>query len=206
MSTKTQTKSFSPCYCGCGFIASSGSLYKPGHDAKHVSVLLKDALSNQITFDDARSKLTTQAIRLKFELAYLRALAKLDAKSAKLCVVCTSRRRSTKQGENPELCSKCFEEAGYENDHYDGNHDAGSLPTKCPLCKTGEHASEAAINAAIAAGEAATETSWEIKIGRWWYPVTEAANLYNDIFAVVYVDKKGETHEVEVSIDKLRQV
>jgi len=31
-------------------------------------------------------------------------------------------------GENPDCCSSCFEQAGYENEHYDGGHAEGELP------------------------------------------------------------------------------
>ena len=37
-------------------------------------------------------------------------------------------------GENPNYCSSCFEQAGYENEHYDGGHAEGELPDLCPLC------------------------------------------------------------------------
>ena len=40
-------------------------------------------------------------------------------------------------GENPDYCSSCFEQAGYENDHYDGGHADGELPDLCPLCGAG---------------------------------------------------------------------
>ena len=33
------------------------------------------------------------------------------------------------------VCNECYEEAGYENEHYDGGHAEGSEPVKCPLCR-----------------------------------------------------------------------
>ena len=148
-STKTQTKSFAPCHCGCGLVASSGSLYKPGHDAKHVSVLISYIAAGITTVDQAKAQLPTGALRVKLHNALARKARLAEAKAAK------------------------------------------------------QAAKQAANAAAEAAAEA--ETSWEIKVGRWWYPVTEAANLHDDIFAVVYVDKQGETHEVKASVNKLRQ-
>ena len=32
-------------------------------------------------------------------------------------------------------CRKCWDEAGFENEHQDGGHDPGSRPDCCPMCR-----------------------------------------------------------------------
>lgn len=51
-----------------------------------------------------------------------------------VCVCCGKRTRETGEGESGcELCLKCFNEAGIENEHLDGYHD--EEPRKdCPDC------------------------------------------------------------------------
>lgn len=78
--TATQTKSFSPCYCGCGLLASSKSLYKQGHDAKHVSVLLSYIAAGTHTVDEAKSLLPSTALQVKLHNTLARRIAKQAAK------------------------------------------------------------------------------------------------------------------------------
>jgi hypothetical protein len=44
-----------PCTCGCGE-TTGGGLYRPGHDARHVSRLVKQVKSSELTLDAARSE------------------------------------------------------------------------------------------------------------------------------------------------------
>lgn len=44
-----------PCTCGCGE-TTGGGLYRPGHDARHVSALTKRVKANELTLDQARSE------------------------------------------------------------------------------------------------------------------------------------------------------
>jgi len=59
-------------------------------------------------------------------------------KSTYTCINCEKVTRETGQGESGcELCAKCFDEAGYENEHTDGGHECGSNPDYCPACRPG---------------------------------------------------------------------
>ena len=54
------------------------------------------------------------------------------------CSSCKKQTRETGQGESGcDLCAKCYDEAGWENSHTDGNHDCGSEPDFCPACRPG---------------------------------------------------------------------
>lgn len=68
--------------------------------------------------------------RLEAESAALAAAAK-----KRTCTYC-SIRLTAKNSEkfNDGYCNACFEQAGIENDHQDGNHEAGSEMTTCPMC------------------------------------------------------------------------
>lgn len=52
------------------------------------------------------------------------------------CGNCGKKTRETGEGESSvKLCRKCYDEAGFECDHLDGNHEPGTLPDDCPLCR-----------------------------------------------------------------------
>lgn len=44
-----------PCTCGCGE-TTGGGLYRPGHDARHVSALTKQVRAGELTLDKARAE------------------------------------------------------------------------------------------------------------------------------------------------------
>ena len=188
--TKTTTKSYSPCFCGCGFLAGGKSLYKQGHDAKHVSVLLSYVAAGTHTADEAKSLLPSTALQVKLHNALARRTAKQAAKVAgrqprtakNPCVVCGTRPKSKDINENPELCSVCFEEAGFENDHMDGNHAPGTERAGCSICRA---------------------MTSEVKVGRWWYPVVSVAVGTNEVY-VAYTAKDGTVKETVTTEDKLR--
>ena len=81
--TKTTTKSYSPCFCGCGFLAGGKSLYKRGHDAKHVSVLLSYIAAGTHTVDEAKAALPSPALRVKLHNALARQARRQEAKANK---------------------------------------------------------------------------------------------------------------------------
>ena len=69
--TKTQTtKSYSPCYCGCGFLA--GGKYKQGHDAKHVSNLLQGIVEGRLYLAQAQDTLPSWKLQAKLAAAVTR--------------------------------------------------------------------------------------------------------------------------------------
>lgn len=44
--------------------------------------------------------------------------------TAKLCIVCNTRRPSRNNGRDfADMCGACYQESGWENTHSDGNHD-----------------------------------------------------------------------------------
>jgi len=50
------------------------------------------------------------------------------------CRVCGKRTRETGEGESSiELCRRCYDEAGLENDHSDNGH--FTLDEGCPTCR-----------------------------------------------------------------------
>jgi len=59
------------------------------------------------------------------------------------CDYCGKRTRNTGRGEYQDwtgggICGRCYEEAGFENDHqdYGADHDgSGPQPDDCPLCR-----------------------------------------------------------------------
>ena len=100
--TKTQTtKTYSPCTCGCGFTAGAKSLYKQGHDAKHVSVLLSYVVAGTHTLDEAKKQLPSTALQVKLHNAFVRYAAKQAAKADKA--------PRTKKFIDPEQCDRCGE-------------------------------------------------------------------------------------------------
>lgn len=71
MSTKTSTKDTArECACGCGIAITTSATYKPGHDAKHVSVTLAYIAAGNLTpaqglaiFADSRPALHNKLAR-----------------------------------------------------------------------------------------------------------------------------------------------
>ena len=49
------------------------------------------------------------------------------------CVACGKKTRKTGKNDSTELCNKCYDMAGMENEHNDGHHNANFNP-KCPDC------------------------------------------------------------------------
>ncbi len=55
------------------------------------------------------------------------------------CTSCRKMTRETGDSESSvEMCKQCYYEAGLENEHQDGYHDADDLGpnTDCPMCRT----------------------------------------------------------------------
>jgi hypothetical protein len=67
------------CLCGCGVQANAGRIYKPGHDARHVSKLVKATLAGQITKAEAHKQLPSAPLSYKYD----NALANADANTSK---------------------------------------------------------------------------------------------------------------------------
>lgn len=82
--TKTTIKTYSPCFCGCGSLTGAQSLYKPGHDAKHVSVLLSYIAAGTYTLDEAKQQLPSTPLRVKLHNAFARYTAKTKTKAPTL--------------------------------------------------------------------------------------------------------------------------
>lgn len=52
------------CFCGCGTpIASAKAIYRPGHDAKHVSVLLAEIFAQRWAWYDSEDELVALFIQ-----------------------------------------------------------------------------------------------------------------------------------------------
>ena len=119
------------CLCGCGEIAKG--TYRPGHDARHVSILIGAVLDGYTSPTTAREELPSLALRNKFD----QALANRQAKkaSSKRCGCGRANKTKNTLEQNPEICDICWDEAGYENDHMDGRHPHKSMPKECPLCR-----------------------------------------------------------------------
>lgn len=67
--TTTRPTTSHACTCGCGLPVSRKALYRPGHDAKHVSLVV----AGELTLDTLPSK----ALQIKA----LAALGRIDAKT-----------------------------------------------------------------------------------------------------------------------------
>lgn len=51
------------------------------------------------------------------------------------CRCCKKKTRETGEGESQvKLCRQCYDDAGYENDHEDGNHETQKWQA-CPTCR-----------------------------------------------------------------------
>lgn len=60
------------------------------------------------------------------------------------CRVCKKKTRETGEGESKVgLCRKCYDDAGFELDHMDGNHETEKWPAECPTCRREEAAKRA---------------------------------------------------------------
>jgi NAD-dependent SIR2 family protein deacetylase len=59
----------------------------------------------------------------------------LDNRGTKACESCGVLSWASRQNDtaNQALCTACFDAAGWENSHQDGNHEPGSEPL-CPIC------------------------------------------------------------------------
>ena len=74
--TKTKPKNLGGCGCGCGE-ATAGGWYRPGHDAKHVSILLAAFNAGTTTRDSAKLALKhSPSLQLKLENAIDNAVGK----------------------------------------------------------------------------------------------------------------------------------
>ena len=53
------------------------------------------------------------------------------------CDYCGKMTRDTGRGEFDGVCARCYEEAGWENEHQNSpDHDgAGPQPDECPICR-----------------------------------------------------------------------
>lgn len=132
------------CKCGCGQRTTSGSTYRPGHDAKHVSMLIKtlwdldafrgnDAPAAAITTQTALATLPSSALKTKFMAALTRKVekewARFTAQSAR--------------GAEKAVCH-----FGWHPDEFWSGQTVTALATKTPV----------------------TADGGEIKVGRWTYP------------------------------------
>lgn len=52
-----------------------------------------------------------------------------------ICICCQTR-KIDRAASSTDLCERCYDEAGYVNEHYDGSHD-DEPGANCPLCLTG---------------------------------------------------------------------
>lgn len=120
------------CLCGCG--AEVKKTYRPGHDAKHVSVLISYYKVKTHDLDELLAMLPSVALRNKLT----RAIRKLENKpyaGKNRCSCGRAPKTKNTNGQNPELCDICWDEAGWENDHMDGNHEPGEKSDVCPMCR-----------------------------------------------------------------------
>lgn len=67
------------CLCGCGALTNAGSIYKPGHDARHVSKLLKATLAGEVTKVEAHKALPSAPLSYKYDNALANAQEKAAA-------------------------------------------------------------------------------------------------------------------------------
>lgn len=61
------------------------------------------------------------------------------------CRGCGRKTRSTGRGdnENVQMCTTCYDEAGFENEHSDGGHQSGDYLEECPTCRNDKAAQDA---------------------------------------------------------------
>ena len=156
----TLATSGNECKCGCGQTAES--VYRQGHDAKHVSILLSYLDAGLIEREDAMAALPTTALKVKLNNALARRarLARQRAERAHLRDVAKREREAIKAAKK----------------------------------RTSASAEEAGINPA----------GYQVKVGRWWYPVVELGRD-GDRFFVAYTAKDGSTKEARVDFDKVRE-
>ena len=160
----TLATSSNECKCGCGQTAEN--VYRQGHDAKHVSILLSYLDAGLIEREAAMAALPTTALKVKLNNALARRarLARQRAERAHLRDVAKREREAIKAAKKRTSAS------------------------------AGVDAKEAGINPA----------GYQVKVGRWWYPVVELGRD-GDRFFVAYTTKDGSTKEARVDFDKVRE-
>ena len=58
--------------------------------------------------------------------------------SVYMCEICKNQTRDTGRGESPGVCARCYEEGGWQNEHFDFGPDHngdGPSPDDCPECR-----------------------------------------------------------------------
>ena len=83
MSTSTTTTAAGSVLCKCGCGLTTSNVYRPGHDAKHVSILLEAVLSGATTREEARKELPSAALQIKLDSAVANAIARHEERVAK---------------------------------------------------------------------------------------------------------------------------
>lgn len=98
------------------------------------------------------------------------------------CEVCKIAKVNRKtQGSDSTMCTVCFEEAGIENEHQDGEHEAGTH-FGCPMCFPVEVPEGPRTTTSYRFAVAALRRGWKVEI---------FANVGSDAFRVV-ATKDGE--------------
>jgi len=143
------------CNCGCGEVVKNA--YRPGHDARHVSILVSNwirayevsegAATHEV--DDAMRRLPSAALKAKYLNAQQKAEAKVEAK----------RNREQRRAEAKAAKLAATKGAGSEDRARD-EHEA-SLSAKVAQ-------EEAEYQAQVA--PVIEADGGEIKVGRWTYP------------------------------------
>jgi hypothetical protein len=65
----TKSLTVKTCRCGCGTVVPKRSLYRQGHDAKHVAELAKEVRNGSITMQQAIDDLPSDALAVKLTSA-----------------------------------------------------------------------------------------------------------------------------------------
>jgi hypothetical protein len=90
-----------------------------------------EAASPCVTSTGKKSPVHSDRVKAASEAAAAKA-----KRTKRTCTVCGVRltARNNNPANNSDLCDTCFEQAGWENDHQDGNHKPGSEMDRCPMC------------------------------------------------------------------------
>lgn len=59
-------------------------------------------------------------------------------RSTYICDCCGKRTRYTGRGEPDGVCTRCYDEGGWQNEHFDNGADhngSGPSPDNCPVCR-----------------------------------------------------------------------
>jgi hypothetical protein len=84
--TTTATTTATGCKCGCG--RPTNNTYAPGHDARHVSLMIKEVMDKGTSREAARAQLPSVALQIKFDNAITnainKAIARIEREEAKL--------------------------------------------------------------------------------------------------------------------------